>query len=149
MAQKKDDAKTWDLLAKQAGEHARQRDHGGHLVRVDVLLEPSTARRLNELVYEVQTRCPRRLTRAEVCRHLLSRSVLQCTRHLSRMRHAERVAAQRAMRADAIRASRRAVAASGIVEESPLNRTYDCESPLNRTSEAEPENQIEPGNNDA
>lgn len=139
MSTKKDDSKTWELLAKQAGEHARQRDHGGHLVRVDVLVEPNTARRLNELVYEVQTRCSRRLTRAEVCRHLLSRSVLQCTRHLSRMRHAERVAAQRAKRADAIRAPRRAVAASGI----------EGESPINWTSEVDPERQIEPGNNDA
>lgn len=149
MAGKKDDAKTWDLLAKQAGEYARQRDHGGHLVRVDVLLEPSTARRLNDLVYEVQTRCPRRLTRAEVCRHLLTRSVMQCTRHLSRLRHAERVAAQRKQRAGATRAPRRAVAASGTVEESPLNRTSDCASPINWTSGTEPENQIEPGNNDA
>lgn len=124
MAVKKDDAKTWDLLAKQASEHARQRDHGGHLVRVDVLVEPSTARRLDEVVYEVQSRCPRRLTRAEVCRHLLTRSVMQCTRHLSRVRHAERVAAQRKQRAEVLRASRRAVAASGLLSDSPINGTF-------------------------
>ena len=96
----KDDARAWELLIKHGGKGACQRWEGRHMVRVDLLLEVEDARRLSEIVVELNRRCPRRLTRAEVGRHLLSRSIMQCTRQISRLHTAERRAARKAVTAE-------------------------------------------------
>lgn len=91
----KDDARAWSLLLKHGSVGAYQRWQGRYMVRVDLLLEVEDARRLSEIVVELNRRCPRRLTRAEVGRHLLSRSIMQCTRQISRIHVAERRAARK------------------------------------------------------
>lgn len=93
---RRDDERAWELLSKHATTHARQRWEGRRMVRVDLLLEPEDARRLAEIVNELDRRSVRRLTRAEVGRHLLTRSIMQCTRQLNRIRTAERRAARKA-----------------------------------------------------
>ena len=91
----KDDARAWALLIKHGSKGAYQRWQGRRMVRVDLLLEVDDAVRLSEIVNEVNRLCPRRLTRAEVGRHLLTRSIMQCTRQISRNRAAARRAAQK------------------------------------------------------
>ena len=105
---KREDARTWAQLAKHGAPGAKQRDHDRQLVRVDTLLTPEVEAALSAVVYELQRTCARRLTRAEVARHLLTRAVWQCQRHAERLRKAGRVAARREAAADVIRASRRA-----------------------------------------
>ena len=92
----KDDCRAWTLLVKHGSAGAYQRWPDRRMVRVDLLLEVEDARRLAEIVNELNRRCPRRLTRAEVGRHLLSRSIMQCTRQISRLHTAERRAARKA-----------------------------------------------------
>lgn len=97
---RRDDERAWALLMKHGTARARQRWEGRRLVRVDLLLEPSDAARLAEVVNEVNRRSPRRLSRAEVGRHLLARSVMQCIRHIRRLQTAERRAARKASTAE-------------------------------------------------
>lgn len=89
-AQEEADARAWALLLKHGEERAAQRDHEpGELVRLDLLITGRTMERICELVEELNRREPRRLTRAEVGRHLLSRAIMECTRALRREREQE------------------------------------------------------------
>lgn len=105
---KREEARAWAQLVKHGARGAKQRDHDRQLVRVDTLLTPEAEAALSAIVYELQKVCAKRLTRAEVARHLLTRSIWQCQHHTERLRKAGRVAARREAAADAIRASRRA-----------------------------------------
>lgn len=82
--EKRDDARAWAALAKHGEPDALQRDHDGRLVRVDVLLTPEAEAALSGVVYALQCSSARRLTRAEVARHLLTRAIQQCERHAQR-----------------------------------------------------------------
>lgn len=89
-AQEEADARAWALLLKHGEERAAQRDHEpGELVRLDLLITGRNMERICELVEELNRREPRRLTRAEVGRHLLSRAIMECARALRREREQE------------------------------------------------------------
>lgn len=69
-------ARAWAALLKHGTKEAQQRDHEpGDLVRLDLLITQDDMRTLCALVEEVNWQSPRRLTRAEVGRHLISRSI--------------------------------------------------------------------------
>lgn len=69
-------ARAWAALLQHGEKAAAQRDHDpGELVRLDLLITRDDMRTLCALVEEVNRQSPRRLTRAEVGRHLISRAI--------------------------------------------------------------------------
>lgn len=67
-------------LWKHWRPNADQRDHDGRMVRLDLFITPETMRQLCDIVDLGNRENDRRLTRAEVGRHLLTRAVMEVTR---------------------------------------------------------------------
>lgn len=67
-------------LWKHWRPNAEQRSEYGRMVRLDLLITPETMRRLCDIVDVGNRENERRLTRAEVGRHLLTRAVMEVTR---------------------------------------------------------------------